>query len=77
MEGLALGVALGRGEDVHKHLLQQLQMGLLVKCLQACIRCLGTQSLLVRGPQKPINACQTLEGHPGSGAGRVVNARDW
>ena len=48
MEGLALGVALGRGKDVQKHLLQQLQMGLLIKGLQACIRCLSTQSLLDR-----------------------------
>ena len=71
MEGLAPGVALGRGEDVCEHLLQQLQMGLLIKGLQACQCCLSTQSLLRGGPQKPLSAGQSLEDQPDTGDGRA------
>lgn len=41
MEGLALGVTLWGGEDVREHLLQQLQVGLLIKCLHTHQRCLN------------------------------------
>ncbi len=49
MEGLALGVALGGGEHVRQHLLQQLQMGLLIECLHQHLSHFKLSASTIRG----------------------------